>query len=157
MLEVLTQLWLHSLLWDEPSLNKTFAWPRGHSDMVGLGHPGDAAAVARACQEGVVGGMQEGLGQRGERGSWDDTGEMGRDRDTGTHVVYRIPGCFGPSQSTTTLKEVVFQDRLMSECPEVSRACQISMVMEEKKDQYEHSCRRVYQGQLVSLTENCLL
>lgn len=50
--------------------------------MVGLGHPGDAAAVARACQEGGIGGMQEGLGQTGERESWEDTGEMGRDRDT---------------------------------------------------------------------------
>lgn len=130
----------------------------GHRVMMGLGHPGDAAAVARACQEGVVGGMQEGLGQRGERGPWEDSREMGRVRDPGTHDVYRIPGCFGPSQSSTTLKEVVFQDRLMSECPEVSRACQISMVMEEeKKDQHEHSCRRVYQRQLVSLTENCLL
>lgn len=101
---------------------------------MGLGHPCDAAAVSRAYQEGAVGGMQEGLGQREKRGSWEDTGGMGRDEDTGTHGVYRIPGCFGPSQSTTTLKEVVFQDRLMSECPEVSRSCQISMVMEEKKD-----------------------
>lgn len=45
----------------------------------------------------------------------------------------------------------------MSECPEVSRACQISVVMEEKKDPHEHKCRRVYQGQLVSVMENCLL
>lgn len=121
---------------------------------MGLGHPVDAAAVARACQEGAVGRIWEGLGQRG---SWEDTEEMGRDKDTWTHGVYMIPGCFGPSQGTTTLKEEVFQDRLMSECPEVSRACQISMVMEEKKDPRDHRCRRVYQGQLVSLMENCLL
>lgn len=81
---------------------------------------------------------------------------MGRDR--AMQSVYRFPGWFGPSQSTTTVKEAVFQDRLMSMCPKVSRACQISMVMEErKKNQHEHSCRKVYQGQLVSLSENRLL
>lgn len=79
-------------------------------------------------------------------------------RDAGTRGIYRIPECFGPSQNITGLKEVVFQDSLMSECPEVSRACQISMVMEEeKKDQHEHSCRRFYQRQLVSPLENGLL
>lgn len=73
---------------------------------MGLGHPVDAAAVARAHQ-GAVGRIRERLGQRG---SWEDTEEMGRDKDTWTHGVYMIPGCFGPSQGTTTLKEVVFQN-----------------------------------------------
>lgn len=104
MLEVLTQLWLHLLLEDEPCLNITFAWPR----------------------------WVQGHGEVGRT--------LGRWRGMGKHGVYRIPGCFGPSQSTTTLKQVLFQGRLMSECSEVSRDCQISMVMEEKKkDQHVES------------------
>lgn len=52
-------------------------------------------------------------------------------------AIYRIPGSFGPSPSITTLEEV------MSECPEVSRSCQISMVMEEVNKEQQEMQERV--------------
>lgn len=91
--------------------------------------------------------MQDGLGQREDRSIREDTGGW---KGARLHGNSRTPGCFTLSQSIPILDVVVFQVGLLSEHPEVSWPCQISMVMEqEKKDQYEHRCRKMYQGQLL--------
>lgn len=67
VLEVLTQLCLQSLLWDEPNLDITCAWPRGLH-----GHGG-------------AGAHSRGWSMLGRNCRWDEgwTGIEGRQEDTG--------------------------------------------------------------------------
>lgn len=64
VLEALTQVRLHPLLWNDPNHNINFTWLGGKA-------PSWFCSRNLVCQEGAVGGMQ---GQREDKGTCEDTG-----------------------------------------------------------------------------------